>query len=63
MGWPGGDCCDEAAEDWRCYHYADLQGGPVCAVLDDLVVALYVTVDELLGKPVEAGPAAQAVGR
>jgi hypothetical protein len=50
MGWPGGDCCDEAAEDWRCYHYADLQGGLVCAVLDDLVVALYVTVDELLGK-------------
>jgi hypothetical protein len=50
MGWPGGDCCDEAAEDWRCYHYADLQGGLVCAVLDDLVVALYGTVDELLGK-------------
>jgi hypothetical protein len=50
MGWPGGDCCDEAAEDWRCYHYADLQGDLVCAVLDDLVVALYVTVDELLGK-------------
>jgi hypothetical protein len=25
MGWPGGDCCDEAAEDWRCYHYADLK--------------------------------------
>src|SRR5215208_357645 len=50
MGWPGGDCCDEAAEDWRCDHYADLQGGLVCAVLDDLVIALYVTVDELLGK-------------
>jgi hypothetical protein len=29
---------------------ADLQGGLVCAVLDDLVVALYVTVDEPLGK-------------
>src|SRR5215211_3926426 len=50
MGWPGGDCCDEAAEDWRCDHYADLQGGLVCAVLDDLVIARYVTVDELLGK-------------
>src|SRR5215204_3557387 len=50
MGWPGGDCCDEAAEDWRCYHYADLQGGLVCAVLDDLVVALYVTIDAPLGK-------------
>src|SRR5829696_6429283 len=50
MGWPGGDRCDEAAEDWRCYHYADLQGGLVCAVLDDLVIARYVTVDELLGK-------------
>jgi hypothetical protein len=49
MGWPGADCCDEAAEDWRCYHYADLQGGLVCAVLDDLVVALYGTADELLG--------------
>src|SRR5919204_1582277 len=49
-----GDNTDEAAEDWRCYHYADLQGGLVCAVLDDLVIALYVTVDELRGK--RSGP-------
>ena len=35
---------------WRCYHYADLQGGLVCAVLDDLVVDLYGTADELLGE-------------
>jgi hypothetical protein len=27
----------------------------VCAVLDDLVVALYVTVDELLGKRSRSG--------
>src|SRR5919204_3427721 len=50
-----GDNTDEAAEDWRCYHYADLQGGLVCAVLDDLVIALYVTVDELRGKRLGPG--------
>jgi Transposase len=45
----GGDRRDEAAKDRRCTHNVDLQGeGLVCAVLDDLVTALYVTVDELV---------------
>jgi hypothetical protein len=45
----GGDRRDEAAKDRRCTHSVDLQGeGLVCAVLDDLVIALYVTVDELV---------------
>src|SRR4029450_8473172 len=39
---------DEAAESWRCSRNVDLQGGLVHACLDDLVIALYVTVDELL---------------
>jgi hypothetical protein len=46
---PGGDRCDEAAGDWRCYHNVDLLGGMVCAVLNDLVIAPYATIDELLG--------------
>jgi hypothetical protein len=51
LGWwlAGGDSCEEAAKDRRCTHNVDLQGaGLVCAVLDDLVIALYVTVDKLL---------------
>jgi Transposase DDE domain len=51
LGWwlAGGDSGDEAAKDRRCTHNVDLQGeGLVCAVLDDLVIALYVTVDELV---------------
>jgi hypothetical protein len=39
---------DEAAESWRCERNVDLQGDPVHACLDDLVIALYVTIDELL---------------
>jgi hypothetical protein len=42
------DSCDEAAESWRCFCNVDLQGGLVHACLDDLVIALYVTIDELL---------------
>jgi hypothetical protein len=42
------DSCDEAAESWRCCRNVDLQGGSVHACLDDLVIALYVTIDELL---------------
>jgi hypothetical protein len=42
-----GDRQDEAAESWRCYRNVDLRGGPVHACLDDLVIALYVTIDEL----------------
>jgi hypothetical protein len=42
------DSCDEAAESWRCCRNVDLQGGLVHACLDDLVIALYVTIDELL---------------
>jgi hypothetical protein len=51
LGWwlAGGDSRDEAAKDRRCTHDVDLQGeGLVCAILDDLVIALYVTVDELV---------------
>jgi hypothetical protein len=50
LGWcrHGGDSGDEAAEDRRYTHNVDLQGGLVCATLDDLVIALYVTVDELV---------------
>ncbi|HYN17389.1 MAG TPA: hypothetical protein VEY96_04810, partial [Actinomycetes bacterium] len=33
----------------------DLQGGLVRACLDDLVIALYVTIDELLGADPRAG--------
>ena len=40
---------DEAAESWRCLCSVDLQGGLVHAGLDDLVIALYVTIDDLLG--------------
>ena len=40
---------DEAAESWRCCRNVDLQGGLVHACLDDLVTALYVTIDDLLG--------------
>jgi hypothetical protein len=43
-----GDRRDEAAESWRCERNVDLQGGLVHACLDDLVIALYVTIDELL---------------
>jgi hypothetical protein len=43
------DRWDEAAEGWRCHRNVDLLGGPVHATLDDLVTALYVTIDELLG--------------
>jgi len=43
-----GDKQDEAAESWRCLGNVDLLGGLVHACLDDLVIALYVTVDELL---------------
>jgi hypothetical protein len=39
---------DEAAESWRCLCNVDLWGGLVHATLDDLVIALYVTIDELL---------------
>jgi hypothetical protein len=42
------DNCDEAAESRRCFCNVDLLGGLVHACLDDLVIALYVTVDELL---------------
>ena len=42
------DNCDEAAESWRCERNVDLLGGLVHACLDDLVIALYVTIDELL---------------
>jgi hypothetical protein len=52
LGWwlaAGGDSCDEAAKDRRCIHNVDLEGeGLVCTVLDDLVIARYVTVDELV---------------
>ena len=50
VGWDGAGVGDrgEAAEDRRCIHNVDLQGGLVCALLDDLVIALYVTVDELV---------------
>jgi len=44
--------CDqqgEVAEDRRCYRNVNLGGGCMRADLDDLVVALYVTVDELVG--------------
>jgi hypothetical protein len=41
---------EEAAKDRRCADSVDLQGaGLVCAVPDDLVIALNVTVDELVG--------------
>jgi hypothetical protein len=43
------DNTDEAAERWRCSSNVDLLGGLVHATLDDLVTALYVTIDELLG--------------
>jgi hypothetical protein len=43
-----GDARDEAAESWRCERNVDLQGGLVHACLDDLVIARYVTIDELL---------------
>jgi hypothetical protein len=43
-----GDKQDEVAESWRCLCNVDLQGGLVHACLDDLVIALYVTIDELL---------------
>ena len=49
------DKYDEAAESWRCYSNVDLQGGPVHATLDDLVIALYVTIDDLLGPNPRAG--------
>jgi hypothetical protein len=39
---------DEVAEDRRCYRTSTL-GVSVRACLDDLVTALYVTIDELLG--------------
>jgi hypothetical protein len=42
------DRYDEAAESWRCFRNVDLLGGLVHACLDDLVIALYVTIDELL---------------
>src|SRR5215208_2953456 len=42
------DSCDEAAESWRCCRNVDLRGGLVHACLDDLVIALYVTIDELV---------------
>src|SRR4029453_7322627 len=42
------DKWDEAAESWRCCRNVDLLGGLVHACLDDLVIALYVTVDELV---------------
>ena len=45
----GGDNWDEAAESGRCCRNVDLLGGLVHACLDDLVIALYVTIDELLG--------------
>src|ERR687898_2836147 len=48
-GSPSGDNTDEAAESWRCESNVDLLGGPVHACLDDLVIALYVMVDDLLG--------------
>jgi hypothetical protein len=44
------DRWDEAAEGWRCHRNVDLLGGLVHATLDDLVTALYVTIDELLGR-------------
>jgi hypothetical protein len=44
-----GDNCGEAAESWRCHRNVDLQGGPARACLDDLVIALYVTIDDLFG--------------
>jgi hypothetical protein len=41
---------EEAAKDRRCADSVDLQGsGLLCAVLDALVIALYVTIDELVG--------------
>src|SRR5215213_7251451 len=43
-----GDSQDEAAESWRCCRNVDLRGGLVHACLDDLVIALYVTIDELV---------------
>jgi hypothetical protein len=44
-----GDNSDEGAESRRCERNVDLQGDLVHADLDTLVVALYVTIDELLG--------------
>jgi hypothetical protein len=50
---------EEAAKDRRCADSVNLQGaGLVCAVLDALVIALYVTIDELVGLA-EAGLPAQ----
>jgi hypothetical protein len=44
-----GDNGDAAAESWRCFSNVDLQGeGLVHVCLDNLVIALYVTVDELV---------------
>jgi hypothetical protein len=47
LGLAGGDRRAEAAEDQRCYRTID-PGGRVHADLDDLVIALYVTIDELV---------------
>jgi len=40
---------DEGAESRRCFSNVDLQGGLVHADLDTLVIALYVSIDELFG--------------
>jgi hypothetical protein len=42
--------CNEGAESRRCERNVDLLGGLVHADLDTLVIALYVTLDELLGR-------------
>jgi hypothetical protein len=49
------DSRDEVAESWRCSSNVDLQGGLVHAGLDDLVTALYVTIDDLLGPRIGPG--------